>query len=207
MIESSEKTACARAAARAYPDERGHCERVALLAALLFDQLKPLHRLGEPMRELLVCAALLHDIGISVSFNKHHKHSLDLILRAALPALTRREKQIAANVARYHRKALPAMKHSAFRVLQPQDREAVRKLGALIRVADGLDRAHENAVSAISAVQTTPDQWELVISGSGDLDYAADSGMRKRDLFEDVFDVGLSITTKGRHAVAGTRTR
>jgi exopolyphosphatase/guanosine-5'-triphosphate,3'-diphosphate pyrophosphatase len=68
------------------------------------------------------------------------------VMQADLPGLTEQEKRIVANVARYHRGAKPKLKHKGFGVLDVDDREIVTTLGAILRLADGLDRSHMGAV-------------------------------------------------------------
>jgi exopolyphosphatase/guanosine-5'-triphosphate,3'-diphosphate pyrophosphatase len=184
---------CALAVARQYPEELMHLEQVARLSERLFDALQPLHQMGQRERELLCCAALLHDIGLRVSISSHHRHSLTLILESDLHALAAEERRLVANVARYHRKAAPSEKHPHFRDLPAESRELVRRLAAILRIADGLDRAHENAVSEIEASPAGPAVWTVRVSGRGDLAYAAWGAMRKADLFGDVYGVKLRI--------------
>ena len=148
-IPTTPKTACALAVARTCPEILMHLEQVERNAVMLFDAFAPLHNMGPYERELVSCAALLHDIGISISYKGHHKHSRRLIVRADLPALTVREREIVANVARYHRKAEPSSKHKPFGVLPRESQDVVRRLAAILRVADGLDRAHENQVTGL----------------------------------------------------------
>ena len=73
----------------------------------LFDQLKEVHRLGDEERSLLHAAALLHDVGTFVSYNRHHKHSYYLIANSEIFGLNREETILAAHVARYHRRSGP----------------------------------------------------------------------------------------------------
>jgi len=166
---------------------------VARLAAMLFDEFLPLHGLGGGERELLVCAALLHDIGLDESPKGHHKHSMHLILGAPLDALDAREKLVVANVARYHRKALPSLEHRHFSELSPHDQQVVRKLAALLRIADGLDRLHAASVQRLRAARDDDGSWTLLIAGKGDLGYAAWGARRKADLFREAFGTELSI--------------
>lgn len=165
-----------------------HMEQVARLSAMLFEVFEGLHGLGPWEGELLCCAALLHDVGISISFQGHHKHSRKLILASQLPALTAAERETVAAIARYHRKAAPSKKHKAYRAMVPEQRELVRRLAAILRLADGLDRGHENAVSKVAASVMGP-IWTVGIYGRGDLAYAAASAARKAGLFEEVYGV------------------
>lgn len=131
--------------------EEEHCRQDARLAVQLFDLLADLHGLGDEERDLLYAAGLLHDIGYVGGYWGHHKTAYKLILRADLPGLPDREKRIVANVARYHRGARPKLSHKGFAALDPDDREVVELLGGLLRLADGLDRSHVDAVHDIEA--------------------------------------------------------
>lgn len=193
----SSKVRSAFQAARVCPAERGHMEHVARLSAQLFDAAQELHGLGPAERDLLICAALMHDIGFAVAEQGHHKYSMHVILKAEIPTLTSAERLIVANVARYHRKALPKLDHSRFAELRPAGRKIVRTLAALLRVADGLDRAHENVVTGLSLRLPTPDMAELTIAGPGHLEEAAIGALRKADLFEKTFGRRLRVRPEG----------
>jgi exopolyphosphatase/guanosine-5'-triphosphate,3'-diphosphate pyrophosphatase len=129
--------------------EKKHAHAVQTLALRLFDALA--ERLGlEPAdRAVLADAALTHDIGYHINYDRHHKHSYHLILHADLLGLTPEEQVLIANVARYHRGAPPRKKHRNFESLDKPLRRRVRALAALLRVADGLDRGHVGAVESM----------------------------------------------------------
>ncbi|WP_421907879.1 hypothetical protein [Methanolacinia petrolearia] len=91
----------------AYGVDTVHPAHVTKTAAVIFDCLKELHHLGESERRLRIYGSLLHDIGWSISEKKHHRHSMDIILGDKSLNLNDRERTIVANIARYHRKALP----------------------------------------------------------------------------------------------------
>ena len=126
-------------------------QHVQALTLQLFDALGD--RLGctSRDRELLADAALLHDIGYHISYSKHNKHSYYLILHAELLGVTPAEQVIVANVARYHRGSAPKKKHRNFGALDRDLRARIRRLAAILRVADGFDRGH---ISAVSRVKT-----------------------------------------------------
>lgn len=139
-----------------------HAERVRTLALRLFDALGA--RLGLPPgdRHVLADAALLHDIGYHIGFRGHHKHSYHLILHAELLGMSPAEQVMVANVARYHRGRRPRKDDENLAGLTPDVRKRVRRLVALLRVADGLDRGHMGAVRDVRvrwlrrAVRVTP---------------------------------------------------
>jgi exopolyphosphatase/guanosine-5'-triphosphate,3'-diphosphate pyrophosphatase len=126
--------------------EEEHCQQDARLAVKLFDLLAGFHGLDDRCRDLLYYAGLVHDIGYVGGYWGHHKTAYKLIVTASLPGLTGRELQIVANVARYHRGARPRLSHKGFAALEPEDRKTVIVLGAILRLADGLDRTHTDAV-------------------------------------------------------------
>jgi len=95
---------------------------------------------------LLEYAALLHEIGVHVSYQKHHKHTYYLIRHSGLRGFTEDQVSIIANVARYYRKATPEDHHPNLEELTGKQRETVRKLSAILRVADALDRSRKRAV-------------------------------------------------------------
>lgn len=123
-----------------------HGTRVARLALLLFDHLQGELELNEPAREWLEFAALLHDVGHHIDHKNHHRHSYYLITNGELLGFRRDELEIIAQTARYHRKSPPKDSDPEQRLLPRSSRETVRKLTALLRVADALDRSHYGVV-------------------------------------------------------------
>jgi len=122
--------------------EPEHMRHVSRLSVKLFDQLKSLHQLSDQDRFLLQAGALVHDVGFPQDEANHHKISQRLILDKTFPGLEERQRSIIALLARYHRKGKPKKKHKLFAALESGDQERVRKLAALLRIADGLDRSH-----------------------------------------------------------------
>jgi exopolyphosphatase/guanosine-5'-triphosphate,3'-diphosphate pyrophosphatase len=129
--------------------EEPHSKHVQKLALQIFDSIG--QRLGciPDDRKLLSDAALLHDIGYHISYDKHNKHSYHLIEHAELLGTTPAEQIIVANVARYHRGADPRKKHRNFGGLERPVRQTIKRLSAILRVADGFDRGHASAVAEI----------------------------------------------------------
>ncbi len=128
-----------------------HSEQVARLSMALFDQLSPLHGLKPHYRELLEYAALLHNIGEFISISAHQKHSQYLILNGDLRGFTPTELDIIGNVARYHRKSTPSLKHPLYAQLKPAHRKAVDVLSGILRIANGLERGHRQNVTSVKA--------------------------------------------------------
>ena len=152
-------SAC-RALGRRFHYESEHAETVLELSRQLFDQLQRLHGLDAHARVLLEAAALLHDIGIAVNNDGHHKHSQYLIESSDIVGLGDDERRIVALLARYHRRAPPNREHEEFASLRRKDRSTVERLAALLRLADALDRQHAGLVRRVQ-VRLTGDRVEL----------------------------------------------
>lgn len=159
-------SAC-RAMGRRYHYESDHAEAVRTLSCQIFDQTRELHGLGGRARVLLEAGALLHDVGVAVNNDGHHKHSQYLIQSSELVGLTDEERQIVALLARYHRKAPPARDHEEFMALRRRDRSLLERLAAVLRIADALDRQHAGVVRGIT-VKIREDSVELRPILSGD---------------------------------------
>jgi len=129
--------------------EEGHALHVRRLALRLFDAVGA--RLGcvPEERATLADAALLHDVGYHINYDRHHKHSYHLIVHADMLGMSPEEQVAIANVARYHRGAPPKRKHLNYGMLDRGLRRRIRKLSAILRVADGFDRGHIGAVDRV----------------------------------------------------------
>lgn len=169
-----------------------HTHQVERLALRLFDELRPLHNLGTQERFWLQCGAILHDIGWIEGKRRHHKTSLRIIMRSPDLPFNKRERRIIGLTARYHRKALPKKKHRHFKKLDSEDRDVVRTLAAILRVADGLDRTHEGLVERISCKISTR---EILLRCAVSQPATAERAMalEKGVLLEQVFGRPLAI--------------
>jgi exopolyphosphatase/guanosine-5'-triphosphate,3'-diphosphate pyrophosphatase len=126
-----------------------HAQQVARLALSIFDQTRSVHGLGDREREWLEYAALLHDIGVHISYERHHRHSYYLIKNGDLRGFDPKEIEVIALVARYHRQATPKKSHDGYGDLNGTLRNSVRVLSAIVRLAEGLDRSHAQALAGI----------------------------------------------------------
>jgi exopolyphosphatase/guanosine-5'-triphosphate,3'-diphosphate pyrophosphatase len=129
--------------------EMPHAEQVRMLSLRIFDAIGDRIGLEPTDRQTLADAALLHDIGYHINYERHHKHSYHLVIHAELLGIPPAEQIVIANVARYHRGARPRRKHGNYGVLEKPLRRRIKRLAAILRVADGLDRGHMGAVSDV----------------------------------------------------------
>lgn len=128
-----------------------HAEQVADLALQLFNKTKSLklHNMSEHQQHLLWSAAMLHDVGMFVGRNGHHKHSFYLIKNGGLLGHSEEEVAIIANIARYHRGSDPKPSHDTFTGLSQVEQQEVCDLAAMLRLAEALDRSHRQVVQRI----------------------------------------------------------
>ena len=176
---------------------QSHSEQVARLTMELFDQLKPLHKLGPRAREVIEYAALLHDIGWHIGKSGHHKHSMYLIQHGTLKGFSPVEIAVMANVARYHRGPVPKKKHAAYHALPKRAKEVARVGSALLRVADGLDRSHSGVVVGLTC-DIGKHAVDVTIRHRGDAELELWGARQKADLFADVFDRQATFAKAGR---------
>jgi len=126
-----------------------HAQQVTRLALAIFDQTRSVHGLTDREREWLEYGALLHDIGVHISYERHHRHSYYLIKNGDLRGFDPEEIEIIALLARYHRQATPKKSHEGYADLGGSKRKAVKAMAAMIRLAEGLDRSHSQALAGI----------------------------------------------------------
>jgi exopolyphosphatase/guanosine-5'-triphosphate,3'-diphosphate pyrophosphatase len=151
--ESPDRLRSVRQFAAACGYEERHANHVAKLAGQLFDQLAARlpGRWADPAnRQILQAAALLCDIGYLINYSKHHRHSYHLIVHSDLAGFTPREIELIATVARYHRRAAPKKKHPEFGLLSRGEQQLVKRLAAILRIADGLDRQRMQNIRRVS---------------------------------------------------------
>jgi hypothetical protein len=129
-----------------------HYQQTTHLALRLFDELRPLHRLGPDERFWLRCGSLLHDIGKPKGNKNHHLKALKVILKSKKLPFSSRERNIIGSIARYHRSDWPKEKHDHFSTLPVVDQRVVTILSSILRVADGLDASHQENVLDLKCV-------------------------------------------------------
>ncbi len=172
--------------------EERHGLQVSAIATTLFDQLARIHHLGQDDRLFLMIGSLLHDIGSYVDYDNHHKHSRDIITESKFPLLSKDERAVVANIARYHRKAEPQMKHEAFASLGKKFRDKVVKLCSITRVADALDREH---VQKVKKINTSIERNSLILRIESPQRLVSEelALAKKVGLFSRVFELKVKI--------------
>jgi len=183
------RTAAVRNLAIQYESDLAHIEHVAELALQMHESLvqagvfypKP----GED--ELLWAASMLHDVGMTISYDDHHKHSRYLILGAELPGFDPRERALIAQITRYHRKGAPKLGEWS-KLAQSGDEELLDRCAVILRLAEHLERGRDQSVRE-ARLWINGDGVALHLDAAGDLTLPRWSVERYGDdeAFERVF--------------------
>jgi exopolyphosphatase/guanosine-5'-triphosphate,3'-diphosphate pyrophosphatase len=173
--------------ARRHGGDIEHGAHVARLALELFDQTGGLHKLGGSEREKLEYAGYLHDLGLQAGYTKHHKHTLYLLTNAELAGFDTDEVVELAVISRYHRKSLPSTDHREFAALTKPRRKVISALAALLRIADALDRTHQQRVRRVD-VHHMKDRVVMEVEAREDVELEIHAANVKKDLFEKLWE-------------------
>jgi exopolyphosphatase/guanosine-5'-triphosphate,3'-diphosphate pyrophosphatase len=184
-----------RELARRYRVSLRHGDNVALLARRLFTALTPCHGLPPTDGKLLEAAAYLHDVGHFISDTRHHRHSYYVVVNSDLPAFTDRERLVIAHLCRYHRKSLPGPQHSSYKELSSAEKKTVRCLTPLLRIADSLDRGHQQRVRSVEA-KIGPEGVVLYLESPEKTDLEVWAAQQAGGAFLQTFDRPLMVLPK-----------
>ena len=178
-----------------YSNNISHPQEVRKIALMIFDEVSAkLCEFSDKHRRILEAAALLHDIGYYIDTKHHNKHSQELVIDNGVQGFDGRETSIIACLCRFHRGSLPDKeKHELYGYLEKKDRKLVKRLGGILKIADGLDRAHLSLIKKIKINVDEDNNIVEFILTPNTPDYYPDitSAIRKRDLFE----VGFKMQT------------
>jgi len=177
--------------------ELDHARHVALLSAQIYTGLSKLYKLDPSDVRLLDAAARMQDVGYLINYESHHKHSYHLILHSHIEGFRPEDLELIANIARYHRGAEPKQKHDNFRCLSDNDQKRVLALAAILRLAGGLDRSHNQTVRSIE-VRGAKKQLEFFVSAEEYPEVNLWAARRRAGLFEKVFDTEVTFRWEGQ---------
>jgi exopolyphosphatase/guanosine-5'-triphosphate,3'-diphosphate pyrophosphatase len=189
------RAAAVRNLAVQYESDLDHVNHVARLALQMHDSLVA-GGLFEPKsgeRELLWAASMLHDVGMTISYDDHHKHSQYLIVSAELPGFDPRERALIAQISRYHRKGAPKLGEWEA-LTQPSDEDLLERCSVILRLAEHLERGRDQSVSE-ARLRANGRGVDLHLEAAGDLTLPRWSVERygDGDAFQRVFHRRLLI--------------
>ena len=169
-----------------FSNSQTHSFEVKRIAGMIFDEAnKKLLEMSSDEKKLLEAAALLHDIGYSVEEKSHNKHSMHLIIENGLREFTEPETRLIACIARYHRGSLPnKVEHEIYNKFEKRERKIVKRLGGILKLADGLDKEHRELIKNIKIDYDYKNKIAKIILYTDFEKPDISAAIRKRDLFE-----------------------
>lgn len=176
--------------------DEAHARHVAFLATELFDSARDigLHSLNQRARELLYNSALLHDVGMFLSYTDHQRHSYYFIRNSDMLGFDQKEIATMAALAFYHRKQFPRRKHPEFAELDPESQEIVRVNCVFLRIAEALDRSHTGVVQSARLRAWDEDSVALEIKAVRDPQLEIWGARNYEKSFERAFGKRLTLT-------------
>ncbi|NBO37129.1 Ppx/GppA family phosphatase [bacterium] len=172
-----------------------HAFHIASLTMALFDSLAETRGFSGQWRELLRCAAYLHESGRFVNVTGHHKHAHYLVRNSSLMGFSQRELEIIATLIRFHRKRAPRTDENCMENFDPDDLQRVTKLSSLLRLAVSMDRGRLGRVRQVKLAAPRGGKILLTIFASA----SSDAGIEIYELncekapFERAFGVSLEV--------------
>lgn len=194
-IFESSTVLSARNLALRYQASSKHEVNVEKYSLKIFDRMKKLHGLGDRERLYLQISAMLHDIGKFINVKNHYENSYNIIRNSDIFGLTSMETEIVASITRYHSNIIPTMEHYSYNRLLPNQRVLIGKLAAILRIADALDRGHEQKFDDIDIKIK---EKQLIISFTTYKDTVMEewSFETKSEFFQDVYGMKACINKK-----------
>ncbi len=183
-----------------------HPHHVADLALALFDALASEHGIDAGGRELLSFAALLHDVGSTIGYDGHARHSQYVIQHGNLRGLSEEQIAIIANVARYHGKGRPRKRDESFGRLDKAQRLMVCWLAAMLQVAEGLDRSHYQLVRGLRVVRRGG-TISIIVRSQRDAQLELWAARRRTRELERLLGATVRVVPEPRRDAVARRTR
>ncbi|WP_076460821.1 exopolyphosphatase [Limosilactobacillus caccae] len=182
-----------------YGVDSAHRDFVTQFSLQLFDQLRPIHRLGQHERLLLEIASRLDDIGNFINQKGHYRHSAYVLEANPLIGLSDKDNRIIAEVARYHSAESPDINQAHYRHLDDEIQMPVAKLAAILRLVDALDDSRLQKISDLNLKLTADDRLIIKATANDDLVLEKWSFSKKSQLFKDVYGIQPVLTERSNY--------
>ena len=186
----------ARSIAKRYKTNRIHTERVEEFAMAIFDATKKIHGLGKREKLLLHLATILHSCGKFININNSSENSYHIIMSTEIIGLSHMERETVANIVYYNKEELPSYQQMG-RWLPVQTYRIIAKLSAILRIANALDRSHQQKIQQFTI---TIKEHELLIVADTPMDLSLEMGLftEKSDYFKKVYGIRPVLRQKRR---------
>ncbi|WP_168563783.1 Ppx/GppA phosphatase family protein [Crateriforma spongiae] len=184
----------ARALGRRFDYDESYANSVAELSRRLFTELADEHKLSQRFEVLLYVASLLHEIGLFINVQSNHKHAFYIIRNSELFGLSKSEKNLVGLIARYYRRAFPQPSHEVYRNLNRDDRVAVAKAAALLRLAIALNDTRSGRIREIRCLREEK-RLVIVVPDVEDVSLERLAMQKASGLFQEIFGVPVLLRT------------
>ena len=122
-----------------YRIDTDHARRVSATCLDIFRDVSTAWEIDDAEnKQLLIWSAMLHEIGMSINFNRMHKHAYYLLTNHELAGFSQQQQSVLANLIRAHRKRFPGdlIKEE----IPAADCKTVIKLARILRLATLVNR-------------------------------------------------------------------
>ena len=183
---NSQIIASATSLLRKYSGDEKHADFVRTMSLRIYDTMQ--NELGLPShaRTILEVSAILHDIGMFIRAQDHNLHSKYIIQNSEIFGLTHDETNMVALIASYHKGSRMPQDDKEILLLPRSSRLTILKLTAILRIADALDRSHQQKLTNFT-VNFARDTITFRVKGFNNLTLEKLAIKEKGDLFENVF--------------------
>ena len=135
---------------------------------------------------------MLHDIGVTIDYDDHHRHSHYLIVNSGLPGHSPWELEMIAAIARWHRKGEPDA--GALGALERKgDGARLQVLCGIIRLAEQFERSRDRVVAGITLAQDNGAVILRARTSGKDPTVALWSAQRNSDLLAEAFGEEVEV--------------
>lgn len=178
------------ARAVSFGENKAHLKRLVGVAELLFDRLKPLHKLEARWRSYLVMAVILRTTGKAISPVNYEKHSYYIVTNTDLPVTDAWEIELVARLCLHQEEG----KLGELTFVGGEKKDAFEKLLAILRIVDALDPAYRDRMMQ-KQIRIHPEKVLLRLSKGRRMELALLRLQQKKALFEKVFSRVLTAET------------
>lgn len=167
---------------------RDHAFHVWRMVDQLFSEMTEHQWMNGTFHRPLKAAALLHDLGSSISIYNTSSHTFYLLLQVPMFGLSHRERIIAAAIAAFKSpKQIGSLLRPYQTLLNADEITAIHQLGVLLGLVRSLDRTHRGAVTRLR-LTAEGESWKIWVASermsSLELNIASDWVKRARRAFQ-----------------------
>lgn len=143
---------------RKYGVNRVQATRVRETVEQIFEVACRSWSMSKDDKQMLVWAAMLHEIGLQINYSGYHRHGSYIVLNTTMPGFNREQQSVLATLIRMHRKKLSRELVPRLRYW-PENR--IIRLVRLIRIAYAM---HVGRESNIPEFEVTVDQETIILT-------------------------------------------